>query len=247
MRKLIFTALLVAAALPGGAAAARPMSGYTLRPTEIVSGPDDDYPTIRGLGPDAGITVYGCLSDWSWCDVSYRYDRGWVSGEDIAISYGGHRRPLSPYLGIGILSFVFGSYWDEHYRGRPFYAERTRWQQDYTQHYRPEWGPRPQAGVGMRGNPANPYQGAGGPSAHQINPGPGNRQGNQGEHKPSRVAPAWQAAPAGRMAPQPVAPHAPSEPQRQMGSVPHPAGPPARPQGGGRPEGHDGPDRKQRG
>jgi uncharacterized protein YraI len=30
-------------------------------------------------------------------------------------------------MGIGILSFMIGSYWDDNYRSRPFYGQRNRW------------------------------------------------------------------------------------------------------------------------
>lgn len=123
----------------------RTVTGYMLRRSWLRAGPDYDYPTLRRIGRNTQVIVYGCLRDWNWCDVSYQRDRGWVPGQDIAASYQGRRRSINtvaPYLGIGIFSFMFGTYWDDHYRDRSFYRERDRWERQYNQNYKPSWGPR---------------------------------------------------------------------------------------------------------
>lgn len=125
----------------------RVTNGYMLRTAWMRAGPDSDYPAVQRINRNAQVSVYGCLRDWSWCDVAYRRDRGWVPGRDIAANYQGRRRGLNliaPQLGIIILSFSFGGYWDEHYRDRSFYRERDTWQRRYEQNYRPVWGPREQ-------------------------------------------------------------------------------------------------------
>ena len=144
MRKYVLVAAIVAAALPVSPAMARQMNGYTVRWTTMRAGPDDNYPMVQRLRSNAAVIVYGCLSDRSWCDVSYRYDRGWISGDDIVVNYQGQRRRIMPAMGIGVLSFVFGSYWDSHYRSRPFYSERPRWEQHYNS-YHPQRRPGPHA------------------------------------------------------------------------------------------------------
>jgi hypothetical protein len=54
-------------------------------------------------------------------------------------------------MGIGILSFMIGSYWDDNYRNRPFYGQRDRWAPHETNDGRQGWNgqtnrnPRPQA------------------------------------------------------------------------------------------------------
>ncbi len=200
MRKYVLTAALVAAVLPVTPAMARPAQGYTVRSTMLQAGPDRDYPTVRRLRANVGVTVYGCLRNWSWCDVDYRYDRGWVRGRDIAVSYRGRRSSIQPYMGIGILSFMFGTYWDNHYRSRPFYSERPRWEQQYNTNYRPEWGPRHQAPV---------------IAPRQRQPGADMRQGTMPRRE---AAPVQQPAPrAPRMAPQQ---HQPAANQHQ--GNPHP-------------------------
>lgn len=143
-RKSIAAAMLVAGAafVPAVAQAA---TGFTVESTELRAGPDYDYPTIRVINDDRRVEIYGCLNDWSFCDVGYRSDRGWVDGRDIAVDYRARRVGLvdaGPYVGIGFLSFSFGNYWDNYYRGRPFYHDRGRWERHYHDSWRTSWGPR---------------------------------------------------------------------------------------------------------
>jgi uncharacterized protein YraI len=142
MRSIITLAALVAAVLPITAASAQTMRGYTVRATRLYSGPLRDYPTVRYVRRSAAVQVYGCLRDWSWCDVTYRANRGWIAGDALRVSHEGRRQGLAANLGIGVISFSFGSYWDTHYRSRSFYNDRPRWQTQYESGYRPEWGDR---------------------------------------------------------------------------------------------------------
>jgi len=144
MRSIMTLAALVAAALPLAPASAQTMNGYTIRPTWLHSGPLRDYPNVRYVRRGVRVSMHGCLRDWSWCDVTYRANRGWIAGDALRVSYAGRRRNLSPSLGIGVISFSFGSYWDTHYQSRSFYGERQRWQTQYDTSYRPEWGEREQ-------------------------------------------------------------------------------------------------------
>lgn len=144
MRKFIVATTFAALALPAVPAAAQRVTvGYTVRSTIMRAGPDFDYPAVRRVPRDARVTVYGCLRDRSWCDTDYRSDRGWIRGRDLVVSYGGRRQGIYTYPGIFMLTFVFGSYWDSHYRGRTFYNERPQWERRYYDNYQPSWGPRP--------------------------------------------------------------------------------------------------------
>ncbi|GAA0302109.1 hypothetical protein GCM10009087_09830 [Sphingomonas oligophenolica] len=162
MRKVIFATALAALAVPAAPALAQhAMVGYTIRSTSMRAGPDFDYPIVRRIARNARVDVYGCLRDRSWCDVGYRYDRGWIFGRDLVVDDRGRRRGIVDYSGIGVLSFIFGSYWDSHYRGRSFYTERPRWERRYYDNYRPNWGPRPQTPPAYqqhRGQPVQPVR-----------------------------------------------------------------------------------------
>ncbi len=124
----------------------RASSGFTVRSTRMRAGPDYDYPVVQVIRSNRRVDIYGCLNDWSWCDVGYRSDRGWIEGDKLAVDYQNRRRAIigiGPTIGIGVLSFSFGNYWDNYYRGRPFYGERGRWERHYFDNYKPHWGPRP--------------------------------------------------------------------------------------------------------
>lgn len=144
MRSMITLAALVAAALPLSSATAQTMRGYTATSTRLYSGPLRDYPTVRTVRRGTVVNVYGCLRDWTWCDVTYRGNRGWIAGNALRIQYQGRRRGIGAGMGIGVTTFAFGSYWENHYQGRRFYGQRQQWQSQYDNGYRPEWGDREQ-------------------------------------------------------------------------------------------------------
>jgi uncharacterized protein YraI len=76
------------------------------------------------------VNVHGCLSNRSWCDVTYAGLRGWMSSNYLAQSYGGTRYTgtrVVERFDAPVISFQFGNYWDDHYRGRSFYRDRDRY------------------------------------------------------------------------------------------------------------------------
>ena len=124
-RRTLF--VLAIAALPGIAAAD---DAFTLRPADIYAGPDSEYPVIAQLPPNTEVGVAGCLSDWSWCDVTFANARGWVYAGDLGYPYEGRRVAIiefGPRLHIPAVTFSLVSYWDAHYRSRPFFRERDQW------------------------------------------------------------------------------------------------------------------------
>jgi len=131
-------------AIPAAAAA---QDAYTARPANIRAGPDRSYPLVARLPAGAPLQVMGCLDDWSWCDVIFADNRGWAYGPSLSYSYQGDYVPLytyAPSLGIPIIAFSLGIYWDQYYRNRPWYGNRNDWiQRRPPPHLRPQ-GPPPQ-------------------------------------------------------------------------------------------------------
>jgi len=121
-------ALLATLLAPGAAMAA---SAIATTNVNLRAGPSTEYPAVNVVGAGHGVTVYGCLSSRSWCDVSYAGQRGWMSSNYLAFVDRGRRYTGAnavTALHAPVVTFSFGKYWDSHYRGRPFYRERDRWE-----------------------------------------------------------------------------------------------------------------------
>src|ERR1700681_66087 len=99
-------------------------NAVTTHPADVYAGPDDSYPMVAQLDADAPVQVMGCLDDWSWCDVTFGDNRGWLYSPDITYAYQGGYVPLysyAPGLGIPVVAFSLDGYWGSHYHNRPWY------------------------------------------------------------------------------------------------------------------------------
>ncbi|MGH8712410.1 MAG: SH3 domain-containing protein, partial [Casimicrobiaceae bacterium] len=72
-RRLLLAVFLVA--IPAIALA---QEAYTSRTSNVRAGPDRSYPVVATLPPGAGLQVMGCIEDYSWCDVVFADNRGWI-------------------------------------------------------------------------------------------------------------------------------------------------------------------------
>ena len=130
-------------------AAAASQNAVTTHSVRVYAGPDDSYPTVARLDADVPVRVMGCLDDWSWCDVAFEDNRGWLYAPDLAYDYEGDSVPLytyAPSLGIPVVQFTIGEYWDRYYHGRPWYAQRVEWEHRRPADHRRPPGPPPSAG-----------------------------------------------------------------------------------------------------
>src|SRR5579859_6548565 len=103
---------------------------YVTANVNLRSGPDSSYPSVARLRIGTPVSIEGCVDGWAWCDVSVADDHGWVSGTFLQQEYEGERlgiRSSGARIGIPVISFEFGAYWDDHYRNRSWYAKRERW------------------------------------------------------------------------------------------------------------------------
>ncbi len=182
------------------------------------AGPDIGYPRIMTLPAGIPVSVYGCTDGWEWCDVQAEDNRGWVSGQFLQYDYQNQRVLLPDYgarVGIPIVAFVLGTYWEQNYRSRSWYRDRDRWSQRTFVHrppprpaYRPQNTQRP---------PINRPQ----PSRPAINrpSNPRPQPGNNGSRPPqqiSRPSPNQRPMPAQRPSPnqRPMPAQRPSQNQR---------------------------------
>lgn len=153
--------VLAAMLLPALAAA---QTAITTKDVHLRAGPARSYPVVAVLPAGIEVSVQGCLSGYRWCDVVAGAERGWVWAGNLDSSYQGAYVPLVPYaprIGITVIPFIFFDYWSDHYRHRPWYADRDRWA-------RPP--PRPAPGVRL---PPPPRPAPGLRPAPEPRPSPG--------------------------------------------------------------------------
>jgi len=127
MKRMLGLAIALALGAP---LAAHAVDAYVVADISLNAGPDTDYPPIDTLSAGTEVDVNGCIEGFSWCDVSAGPDRGWVPGSFLEEEYDNQPVYLidyGPRIGIPVVSFDIGVYWDQHYHNRPFYAQRTQW------------------------------------------------------------------------------------------------------------------------
>jgi uncharacterized protein YraI len=166
--------------LPASAAEA-----YTTSTSWLRTGPDSNFPFIERVPRDSLVDVIGCTDGYDWCDIDYDGERGWFSGRRLQFVYQGQRgslRELAPLLGLMILQFRFGDYWNDHYRERPWYNDRNRqiWQNWHPQRRQFQNRPQPNFGQGAPVAPPStpvrpqfrqsPLEPQAAPAAPQIQP-----------------------------------------------------------------------------
>jgi uncharacterized protein YraI len=227
---------------------------FTSQVANVRAGPDRSYPLVSQLGAGAPVRVEGCLDDWSWCDVSFEDNRGWVYAPFLLYGVQDDRVPLytyGPSLGIAIVGFSLGTYWDEHYRRRPWYGSRGEWEHRSAPEHHAPTGLPPHATYtpgmhvdrgGHGGAPPSQAARQREPQTH-ARPAPeqarGAPQGNERAASAPRAAEHAAAPPAAREAPQ-QARHAPERPQQEAapkGAEPRGAEPRGAEPRGGEPKG----------
>lgn len=142
MKRLILFVLLLAVTW-SGAAFAQSFFGWSTVNANLRAGPDIGYPRVATIPAGARLQIFGCLDGWSWCDVQWGPNRGWISAGLVESDFGGSRVIVydnGPRLGFPFVTFGFDLYWNSHYRNRYWYRDRSRWH-DYRPP--PRRGPPP--------------------------------------------------------------------------------------------------------
>ena len=92
-RMMRWTAL-AALALPVVALA---QQAYTNRLVNVREGPDIQYPVVGTLPAGTSVYIEGCLEGWTWCDVQFGPDRGWIYAPYLDYVYGNSYVPFYSY------------------------------------------------------------------------------------------------------------------------------------------------------
>ncbi len=79
---------------------------YTTKNAHLRAGPERDYPVVAIVSQGVQVTVGGCLSDFTWCEVILAdSNRGWMYAGNLSYFYSGSNTTvLSSGSVIGALS-----------------------------------------------------------------------------------------------------------------------------------------------
>jgi uncharacterized protein YraI len=141
--------------------------GFVGADISLQAGPDAEYPSIVELAAGTPVQIEGCIDGYTWCDVVTGDQRGWIPGAFLEQIYGDQPVIIvdyGPRIGIPVVSFSVGIYWDRYYHNRPFYAQREQW---ISRHIVSRPPPRPQRLA------ATQPTGSAAAHAHAVPPGPG--------------------------------------------------------------------------
>jgi len=175
MKRLLTPILCLALLLVAMSTASAQSMGYTDGPGNLRAGPARDYPLVATLPPGTQVQIFGCTEDWDWCDVAVGPNRGWLYARHLDYPYQGRRTVIfghGPSLGLPLVTFSLGTYWDSYYRGRPWYGRRSYW----------VGRPPPHRPVVRPGRPIRPGRPPAARPPH-VGPAPGHRP-PAGDHRP---------------------------------------------------------------
>lgn len=149
---------MAAVALIAVAPVVAAQTAITTLAVKMRAGPGTNFPSVTTLMGGTSATVIGCESSWRWCDVSAGRDRGWVSSRYLSYTYKGNKVTIlngGPTLELPLTEFSLASYWNEHYRGRVFFARQAFYQSRWDRRPpAPEWrAPRTAAATAERPAP----------------------------------------------------------------------------------------------
>jgi uncharacterized protein YraI len=127
IRRSTIAALFALVLLPAAASA---QFAYTNRDANLRAGPNQEFPLVMWVPGGVQVYVNGCVDGFTWCDVTVDQERGWMYADFLSYDYFGQPVTIvsaGPSLGLPLITFSIGSYWDNYYRYRPWYGNRNYW------------------------------------------------------------------------------------------------------------------------
>ena len=133
LRASIIAATLIAAAgalLAPSHSLAQSATATVTANLNLRAGPGTQYPAIVVLPAGTQVTLFGCLSDYSWCDGDLLGNRGWLNARYLQVFSQGRYVTVADYargVRFPVVAFELNGYWSSYYQNLPFYADRVRW------------------------------------------------------------------------------------------------------------------------
>ena len=130
MKSALKMAACTAALIVAAPAAALAQNAIMIDDAAMRAGPGSDFPRVAYIPEGARVNLRGCVRGFSWCDISWRGDRGWVNASNIGYRWNDRRvivNEWGPRIGLPIISFSVQDYWSRHYRQRPWWSQRNTW------------------------------------------------------------------------------------------------------------------------
>lgn len=119
-----FPLLIACLAVVGFSTPAQAESGFVSAGVNLRSGPGVNYPIVATVNSGQFLEINGCVTEWNWCEVSWRGFSGWISSHYLRHqTYGSIAESSNIMINLPTIIFNQDDYWDKHYRDRPFYNE----------------------------------------------------------------------------------------------------------------------------
>lgn len=148
LRTLAFAATAMLASTTWASA----QEAFTTGDVNMRAGPGSRYPVVTTIPGGREVFIHGCLSNWDWCDVSWRRTRGWVFSDYLEAMWRGRRVVFDEYrtfVDIPFVTFGFG-YWDRWYRDRPWFDDWDHWHSRRDRRGHGDWDHRDDDGDRVR-------------------------------------------------------------------------------------------------
>lgn len=123
---LLAAGLLFIGFAVGSASAASP--AVATADVNMRAGPSTAYPVVTVIPHGARVVTYGCVADYSWCDVGFAGHRGWVYSSYVQVIWRGAPVVVTPAVAAraGVVVVTYNkAYWDAWYVGYPWYRTWT--------------------------------------------------------------------------------------------------------------------------
>lgn len=133
MKTMIVTLTAAMVCVYGASAVSAAAPAVATTNVNLRAGPSTHFPVVTVVPAGAALVTLGCLPGYTWCDVKFAGNRGWLAAQYVRLA--GPGVVITPAvavpLGIAVVSFN-QAYWRTHYAARPWvgrwpvYAARWR-------------------------------------------------------------------------------------------------------------------------